>query len=71
MGEGTGPSAEMVRRVPWRSVLRRHIALLVAAKFAALILLWALFFSPTHRTHVDSRAAGEHLAATAEGHSRD
>jgi hypothetical protein len=48
--------------VPWRGALRRHLALLVALKFAALALLWALFFSPAHRTAVDSRTAGQHLA---------
>ena len=47
---------------PWRAVLRRHLALLLAVKLAALVLLWALFFSPTHRTAVDRQAAERHLA---------
>jgi hypothetical protein len=28
----------------WRSALRRHLVWLLAAKFAALTLIWALFF---------------------------
>ena len=56
---------------PWRSLLRRHLALLLAIKFAALALLWALFFSPAHRTAVDAEAAGRHLALTARGSPHD
>jgi hypothetical protein len=48
--------------VTWRRAFRRHLTLLLLAKFAALALLWALFFSPTHRTAVDSDAAGRRLA---------
>jgi hypothetical protein len=47
---------------PWRGALRRHLTLLVAVKLAALVLLWALFFSPAHRTAVDSDATGRRLA---------
>jgi hypothetical protein len=43
-------------------VLRRHLAVLLAMKFAALALLWALFFSPAHHMRVDAQAAGERLA---------
>ena len=50
---------------PWRGLLRRHLALLLAIKLAALALLWALFFSPAHRAAVDAEAAGRHLALTA------
>ena len=46
----------------WRRAFRRHLTLLLLAKFAALLLLWALFFSPAHRTPVDSDAAGRRLA---------
>ena len=51
---------------PWRGILRRHLALLLAIKLAALALLWALFFSPAHRTAVDGEAAGRHLALSAQ-----
>ena len=49
-------------RAPWRSVLRRHLAWLLFLKFAALAVLWALFFSPAHRTTVDAAAAQRQLA---------
>jgi hypothetical protein len=45
----------------WRRALRRHLAWLLAVKFAALALLWALFFSPAHRTLVDGQRAGRQL----------
>jgi len=48
--------------VTWRRPFRRHLTLLLLAKFAALLLLWALFFSPAHRTTVDSDATGRRLA---------
>ncbi len=51
----------MRRFAPWRSVLRRHLAWLLLLKFAALALLWALFFSPAHRTAVDGRMTGRQL----------
>jgi hypothetical protein len=50
---------------PWRGALRRHLTLLLAVKLAALVLLWALFFSPAHRTAVDSDATGRRLAVNA------
>ena len=46
----------------WRRALRRHLTLLLLAKFAALALLWALCFSSAHRTPVDAAAAGRRLA---------
>jgi hypothetical protein len=33
----------------------------VLLKFAALALIWALFFSPAHRTPVDARTAARQL----------
>lgn len=48
--------------VPWRGVLRRHLAWLLLLKFALLALIWALFFSPAHRTLVDAHTAGRQLA---------
>ncbi|HUO18178.1 MAG TPA: hypothetical protein VMU44_00290 [Steroidobacteraceae bacterium] len=45
----------------WRRALRRHLTLLLLAKFAALALLWALCFSGPHRTLVDAGVAGRRL----------
>lgn len=55
----------------WRAVLRRHLAVLLAIKLAALALLWALFFSPAHRIAVDGQAAGRHLAVAPQEAVRD
>jgi len=46
----------------WRRALRRHLALLLGVKFAALALLWALCFSPVHRTAVGPPEAARRLA---------
>ena len=43
----------------WRKTLARKIVWLMCAKLALLILLWALFFSPSHRIVADSNATGE------------
>ncbi len=56
---------------PWRGILRRHLTVLLAVKLAALALLWALFFSPAHRTAVDGQAAGRHLAVAAKEGTHD
>jgi len=56
---------------PWRSILKRHLLLLLALKLAALTLLWALFFSPAHRTAVDPQAAGRHLAVARQESTHD
>ena len=62
-GEAETPcGAAVPPSVPWRSVLRRHLAWLLLLKFAALALLWALFFSPAHRAPVDGRMTGRQLA---------
>jgi hypothetical protein len=42
--------------------LGRDLAWLLAVKFAALALLWLLFFSATHRPAVDASAASRQLA---------
>jgi hypothetical protein len=57
-------SAPGATRAPalWRGAFRRHLTLLLAAKLVALALLWALFFSPAHRTPVDDQAAAQRLA---------
>jgi len=66
-----GPWVTVAGRTPWRGALRRHLAWLMVAKFVALVLLWALFFSPAHRGAVDSLAAGQHLAVAAPAGPHD
>lgn len=46
----------------WRHCMRRRMSLLLTVKFAALMLLWWLFFSPSHRQHIDGEATSEQLA---------
>lgn len=43
------------------AALRRDLALLVACKLAALAVLYALFFSPSHRPAID---VAVHIAGT-------
>ena len=50
----------------WRGTLRRHVAVLLLMKIAALALLWALFFSPAHRAPVDGAAVSRHLLPAKE-----
>ena len=57
-----GMGEEVGRRHSWRGVLRRELSLLMLGKVAALILLWWLFFSPTHRAPVDAASTGRRLA---------
>jgi hypothetical protein len=45
--------------------LRRELAWLLAAKFAALGLLWLLFFSAAHQPAIDASIAGRQLAVAA------
>jgi hypothetical protein len=61
-GAGGSRGATVPQFAAWRSVLRRHLAWLLLLKFAALALLWALFFSPAHRTPVDGWMTGRQLA---------
>lgn len=49
----------------WRRSLRRDIGLVLAFKFAALILLWGLFFSAAHQPRVDASAVGRLLTGEA------
>jgi hypothetical protein len=49
---------------PWRRRLSGELVVLVAIKFAALALLWWLFFSPAHRTAVDPESASHRLGVT-------
>ena len=46
----------------WRVALRRKIGWLLAAKLAALLALWMLFFSPEHRVEVTGDSAVRNLA---------
>jgi hypothetical protein len=48
-----------------RHHLRRDLAWLLAVKFAALGLLWLLFFSSAHQSPVDASSASRQLAVTA------
>ncbi len=49
-------------KTDWRPGMRRGMVWLLTIKFAALILLWWLFFSPPHRQHIGGEAASERLA---------
>jgi len=42
--------------------LRREIAWLLLGKLIALIVLWALFFSPSHRHRVDGAKTADRFA---------
>jgi hypothetical protein len=48
-----------------RHDLRRDLAWLLAVKFAALGLLWLLFFSSAHQSPVDASSASRQLAVAA------
>ncbi len=50
-----------------RSTLRRELTLALLFKAVAIFLLWFLFFSPAHRTHV---TPADMAAALAEGPAR-
>jgi hypothetical protein len=41
--------------------MKRELTWILAAKLAALALLWALFFSGAHRLAVDAPATGRQL----------
>jgi hypothetical protein len=45
--------------------MKRELGWLMLAKLAALLLLWALFFSPAHRPSVDGRVTADRLALVA------
>jgi hypothetical protein len=48
----------------WQRAMRWKIAGLLCGKLALLTLLWALFFSPSHRSAVDSAAAGDRFGVS-------
>ena len=49
----------------WRARLSRDIGWLLALKLGLLTLLWALFFSSSHRCRVDGAATASRLALEA------
>jgi hypothetical protein len=53
----------------WRSRLTRDIGWSLLVKFGLLTLLWALFFSSSHRCRVDGPATANRLAL--KGHEAD
>ncbi len=54
----------------WRRRLRREIGWLLLAKLGALIVLWALFFSPAHRPTIDARTTADRFAVAQAPASR-
>jgi hypothetical protein len=54
----------------YRRHLRRDLAWLLAVKFAALGLLWLLFFSAAHQPAVDASAASRQLAVAGSSPDR-
>jgi hypothetical protein len=48
----------------WHRAMRWRIAVLLCGKLALLTLLWALFFSPSHRIAVDSAATSDHFGVS-------
>jgi hypothetical protein len=53
----------------WRRVFRRELGWALVFKFVALALLWILFFSPSHRHHMDDESASRQFAIV--GGNRD
>lgn len=49
----------------WRRHTRRQIAWALLLKLAALIALWALFFSPAHRAQITPEAVQHQFAPAA------
>jgi len=48
----------------WRRAMGRELGWLLAVKFAVLVFLWLLFFSPGHRQPVDANATSRRLSIT-------
>jgi len=48
----------------WRCTIGRELGWVLAVKFAALVFLWLLFFSPGHRQSVDANATSRRLSIT-------
>ena len=59
------PSAPTIRAIEPAAALRglrRELGWLLAAKLAALLILWALFFSADQRPGADAVTTGQQLA---------
>jgi hypothetical protein len=56
--------------LPWRRALGRRIAGVLALKAVALLILWALFFSPAQRVPVTPATSAQHLAVEPQGAPR-
>jgi hypothetical protein len=56
----------MSETMEWQRAIRWKIAALLCGKLVLLTLLWALFFSPSHRSAVDSAAASDRFGVSAE-----
>ncbi len=48
----------------WQRAMRWKIAGLLCGKLVLLTLLWAWFFSPSHRSAVDSAAASDRFGVS-------
>jgi hypothetical protein len=62
MQQGTVVRCVRATEDDWRTLLRRKIVWLLAAKLVALVVLWSLFFSPAHRVEVTAENVGRMLA---------
>jgi hypothetical protein len=54
--------AAIKRDQPWRTRLTRDVGWSLIVKLGLLTLLWALFFSGSHRCRVDGPATANRLA---------
>jgi hypothetical protein len=62
----------MAKRGDWKRQLRRSIGWMLLVKLAALIVLWALFFSPSDRLDVTPERVHEQmLTGPEEEHADD
>ena len=60
-GATTLANASLRLMMSWRRRFRRELLCLLAFKLAALALLWAMFFSPSHRPPVDGESTSRHF----------
>ena len=57
----TVPRLEATPVLPWHRSLRRELAVILLLKFAALTLLWLLFFRGADRPGTDAAALAQRL----------
>ncbi len=50
--------------------LTREIALVLAVKLAALLILYFLFFGPSHKLRPDASSMAQHLLVNGDGPAR-